>query len=1403
MRQILLLLTIILLLPFSAIGKLSESKLSKLESLRVKAMFVSAIDSTDLETLLIPGLIPNGEKIAAQIRHDKMNLEYSSMPQLFFALRDKYKQEKLTDSDGYRGLLIASSLMAKYTYDYELSDKLLEELDHNIAQLIKDPIRRQAWSLLRNTFTTYFIDPEWHMQQSAILRRKLTSQYPDLGRELNLWLGITELNDITSSTCYATPAEANQLIEKIKTDIRQFDEADFITKNLEPDFLLTKVISDYDNSLLAQIQLKRLLESDDIASYNKANYQVCLGTILNFNGSIEGRYILGDMIETLDSLASVENNPTEILAGYIKQQLFVHENDNFGIVTEYNNDSTDVALYNSTMQRLGNDVRSNRCKADVIEVFGNARVGQSSSLPLIRTATDYLEAVKNDPYLAYRVPAIINAASKLANAGKITEAIQMIDIDGSSSCMLPKDITNLQKIDIYRTLSEIHGLAGDFETSYNYILKALNISETEPNHNELILFDTVYGAFQVARFLGKPETNDLVKKLENLRSALPDKPWEHEADWNIAFQKAHNTKNLRQHFQQIKAIYKLAKEKNIQTFQLDACVALANIYVQENNLKEAGKWYDEAYELSENLPIDIPFINDYLNFLYHVISDRAKWYKTFNRTLLEVERNRLDLSVGFLNLLASQTDNVLKSGNAEEYAFISTTFQNKALTLFSLSKPDIYSATPLLLPMIDVMHGMLTTGYSFYSNLPEKQKEELTANTETFMQLIDFILDNSNQINLAPFQGINLRLKKAQVVIAANDITAAKNYLTQAKEFAISEGEEDLFNNWSFWTRVQLAQSTNDNIELEQLLSSPQIQEFLKNGNIETIQNTYALLYKLKCSQKNYKEARQFAAKRFEIMQHFIADQFFGMSESQKEALLDNGYAAPWDAYALLGLSEDPEVRKLAYNETIFYRALLLESAESMQRAIYASEDSIAINRYQQLLALRKDKASLTVDFSNPASQRKLTDISRRIYELEDSISEICTHLGTLSQRRLTPYSSVARALEKDEAAIEFIANGDHYGALILKHKSKAPIYIELVKDSDIAEWTKPMHRIGGRLTSKIKDIYDSKPIYNGAKLYAGIWAPVDSVLNEVTKIYYSTSGTLSTIAFGALQDTTGTSLCERYDMRLVTTTSMLPEIKKNAISQKRSNNNAVDMMAFGAIPYYIDEDPVAGRDFEILKYSKVELALVDSICKSNNINLQCIVSSDATEDRFRELSGSTPPIILLSTHGYYLNNQDAATHAFYINKGLTSTDSPEQYNLHIPALMRGGLAFAGANTVWQNKRAKDNDNDGILTGMEISQLDLSQNELLILSACQTGLGETTALEGVNGLQRGFKQAGVKTIIMTLWEANDAHTKRFMQIFFETLFATSDRHLAFRTAQLTLKKESPDIAYWAPFIMLD
>jgi CHAT domain-containing protein len=148
---------------------------------------------------------------------------------------------------------------------------------------------------------------------------------------------------------------------------------------------------------------------------------------------------------------------------------------------------------------------------------------------------------------------------------------------------------------------------------------------------------------------------------------------------------------------------------------------------------------------------------------------------------------------------------------------------------------------------------------------------------------------------------------------------------------------------------------------------------------------------------------------------------------------------------------------------------------------------------------------------------------------------------------------------------------------------------------------------------------------------------------------------------------------------------------------------------------------------------------------------------------------------------------------------------NPNQKALPVDPLSRCGLLLAGANIALsgQQKDLPEGVQDGILTAKEISLLDLTHTQIAVLSACETGRGEITA-EGVFGLQRALKQAGVATIIMSLWPVDDAATQLLMQEFYQNwIKANLNKNQAFAQAQKTVQAKYPSPEYWAGFILLD
>lgn len=178
-----------------------------------------------------------------------------------------------------------------------------------------------------------------------------------------------------------------------------------------------------------------------------------------------------------------------------------------------------------------------------------------------------------------------------------------------------------------------------------------------------------------------------------------------------------------------------------------------------------------------------------------------------------------------------------------------------------------------------------------------------------------------------------------------------------------------------------------------------------------------------------------------------------------------------------------------------------------------------------------------------------------------------------------------------------------------------------------------------------------------------------------------------------------------------------------------------------------------------------------------------------------------SPRLLHLATHGFFLSTPTHNPHQVLANAGMMSEIGRlSGAGLENP-LLRSGLALAGANTWLQGGEPPTDAEDGILTAEDVAGLNLRDTELVVLSACETGLGDVQVGEGVFGLQRAFVLAGAKTLVMSLWQVSDDRTQELMIDFYQGILAGQPRSEALRAAQLAMKARYPhEPFYWGAFI---
>ena len=333
--------------------------------------------------------------------------------------------------------------------------------------------------------------------------------------------------------------------------------------------------------------------------------------------------------------------------------------------------------------------------------------------------------------------------------------------------------------------------------------------------------------------------------------------------------------------------------------------------------------------------------------------------------------------------------------------------------------------------------------------------------------------------------------------------------------------------------------------------------------------------------------------------------------------------------------------------------------------------------------------------------------------------------------------------------------------------------------------------------------------------LHNMLWSKIIPYMNGVKKVYYSPTGYLSNINFEVLRDEDGVMLNEKYIMCRVSSTANISDVKASrAVSYQSSvlygnikYDESMDAMAEASSAYDEYSGTEIGSGLALrsenergkwgpIPSTKKEIENIYRLLKGKGVLVSVFDSIAANEESFKSLHRRSPDILHLATHGFVIDTPQKAEG----NKFVATTNIYSQKDSY---LMWAGLMLAGGNNIWQGRFNLTNVEDGILTADEISRLDLSNTKLVVLSACETARGKVDPVDGVYGLQRAFKLAGVQTIVMSLWKVQDDATAMLMTQFYTYLTNGMEKHQALWAAMMDVRTKYKDPYYWAGFIMLD
>lgn len=490
---------------------------------------------------------------------------------------------------------------------------------------------------------------------------------------------------------------------------------------------------------------------------------------------------------------------------------------------------------------------------------------------------------------------------------------------------------------------------------------------------------------------------------------------------------------------------------------------------------------------------------------------------------------------------------------------------------------------------------------------------------------------------------------------------------------------------------------------------------------------------------------------------------------------------------------------KDCYDGLVLSKSFLLESERSTYDVIKNGGTAEDLHDVAMIAAMQAKIRGWERNYNQNADS--ILDLASKAETLEKRLSDRCRSYGDMTSFMSFGYKEIKETLNDGDVLIDFTdfvseSRGRVYAAYLVNNKQDNPLLQELFAESKIDS-----------MQVAYPDQYYESPYAEA--MYQLLWMPFKDKISEGATVYYVPSQLLFQIALESMPMEDSTLLGEHYHFVRLSSARELANLDRTLdINLASANRNAV---LYGGLLYDLEAseweleakeydvtsllavrgDILRGDSIPLLPGSKKEVDDIELILKSHQLKVESYTGKRGTEESFLSMSGKAPQMLHVATHGF-----------FYTPDEAQKIDYLRGYE---DAMSLSGLIMSGGNAAWRGKELPHGVLGGILTASNIARLDLNKNELTVLSACQSGKGKATP-EGLFGLQRAFKKAGVKTMIMSLWYVSDVVGTEFMTLFYENLFDKDnhyDKRKAFDKAKSAIREKYTEPFYWACFVMLD
>ena len=531
---------------------------------------------------------------------------------------------------------------------------------------------------------------------------------------------------------------------------------------------------------------------------------------------------------------------------------------------------------------------------------------------------------------------------------------------------------------------------------------------------------------------------------------------------------------------------------------------------------------------------------------------------------------------------------------------------------------------------------------------------------------------------------------------------------------------------------------------------------------------------------------------------------FAGFSDRQRSAY-NQKQRVFFEQYANLAeqsYTRIPELTGTFFNYCLLTKGLLFNTSEKIKLAIQESGDPILKVDFEKWLNGREQTAQRIISSIPKNGYSQLDSLENAQMLLEQSLTKRSAAFSELVDHHLPAWTDVRDALKPGEAAIEIyryrhstisFTDTIHYAALIVTPDTKDhPVFVLLPEGNNLEGAFYDAYK------NTVTDTSFTPPPY----AYQQYWAPLEPYLQGIKTIHFAPDGVYHNLSLPTLINSGGKYLFDLYDIRILGSTKAL--LKKGKQLSIHRTGMVFGNPDFKLAPVAKDERSRINPDspifylrtlsenikwaLEPLPNSQMEVQEIKKILEAQHYRVSLYTGAQATEAQLKSIQ--SPGILHLATHGVFTGSK---TYNPSPEKRATQAQNPYLYSM---------LFWAGAQYTIDSMTTIPGSEDGILTALEAMNLHLDQTEIVVLSACETGIGNIRNGEGVYGLQRALQTAGAQSVLMSLWKVEDVVTRELMVLFYQKWLKGTPKREALRMAQQKIKEKYQFPVYWGAFVLI-